>query len=67
VGKAILQRITPDGEELVRRCNTIVEDVMSSLLGGLTDRSLQTLRTSLRSIAEAALPVSTRSGAGGHR
>lgn len=62
-GKAILHRITPDGEELVRRCNTIVEDVMTSLLTGLTGPSLQALRTSLQSIAEAALPASTRSDA----
>jgi DNA-binding MarR family transcriptional regulator len=56
-GKAILHRITPDGEELVQRCNTIVEDVMTSLLTGLTDRSLRELRTSLQSIAESALPA----------
>jgi DNA-binding MarR family transcriptional regulator len=52
-GKAILQRITPDGDELVRRCNAIVEDVMSGLLAGLADRSLRELRTSLQSIAES--------------
>jgi DNA-binding MarR family transcriptional regulator len=55
VGKAILHRITPDGEELVRRCNTLVEDAMTQVLAGLSDRSLRALRTSLRSIAEAAL------------
>jgi DNA-binding MarR family transcriptional regulator len=53
VGKAILHRITPDGDELVRRCDAIVEDVMSGLLAGLTDQALVALRTSLRSIAEA--------------
>ena len=56
-GKAILHRITPDGEELVRRCNAIVEDVMTSLLTGLTDRSLRELGASLQSIAESALPA----------
>jgi DNA-binding MarR family transcriptional regulator len=56
-GKAILHRITPDGDELVRRCNTLVEDVMAQLLAGLSDRSLRGLRTSLESIAEAALPA----------
>jgi DNA-binding MarR family transcriptional regulator len=60
VGKAILHRITPDGDELVRRCNTIVEDVMTRLLAGLTDQALRALRTSLQSIAEAALPASAR-------
>lgn len=59
VGKAILHRLTPAGEELVRRCNALVEDVMTRLLHGLTERTLTTLRTSLQSIAEAALPVST--------
>lgn len=62
VGKAILHRITPDGEKLVRRCNTLVEDVMTQLLAGLSDRSLRTLRSSLESIAEAALPASARPG-----
>jgi DNA-binding MarR family transcriptional regulator len=61
VGKAILHRITPEGSKLVRRCDTIVEDVMSRLLAGVTDRTLRTLRTSLQSIAEAALPASARS------
>ena len=56
-GKAILHKITPDGAELVRRCNAIVEDVMAGLLTGLTDRSLRELRTSLQSIAESALPA----------
>jgi DNA-binding MarR family transcriptional regulator len=63
-GKAIRHRITPEGDELVRRCDTIVEDVMTRLLAGLSDRTLRTLRTSLRSIAEAALPASARSNAG---
>lgn len=57
VGKAILHRITPDGEKLVRRSNTLVEDVMAPLLTGLSDGTLRTLRTSLESIAEAALPT----------
>lgn len=57
VGKAILHRLTPDGEKLVRRCNTLVEDVMTPLLAGLSDRSLRALRTSLESIAQAALPT----------
>jgi hypothetical protein len=35
-----------------------VDEVMSRLLTGLTDRHLQTLRTCLRAIAEAALPSS---------
>lgn len=61
VGKAILHRITPEGDELARRCNTIVEDVMTRLLADLPDGTLQTLRTSLQSIAQAALPASTRS------
>src|SRR5262249_13929457 len=63
-GKAILHRITPDGEELVRRCNTIVEDVMTRLLTGLTDQSVRALGTSLQSIAEAALAAAARPGAG---
>jgi DNA-binding MarR family transcriptional regulator len=57
VGKAILHRLTPDGEKLVRRCNTLVEDVMTPLLADLSDRSLRALRTSLQSIADAALPT----------
>jgi len=57
VGKAILHRITPDGEKLVRRCDILVEDVMTQLLAGLSDRNLRALRTSLQSIAEAALPT----------
>jgi DNA-binding MarR family transcriptional regulator len=52
-GKAILHRITPDGDELVRRCNAIVEDVMTSLLASLTDQALLALQASLQSIAEA--------------
>ncbi len=56
-GKAILHRITPDGDELVRRCNAIVEDVMTCLLTGLTDQALVALQASLQSIAEAALPA----------
>jgi DNA-binding MarR family transcriptional regulator len=56
-GKAILHRITPDGEELVRRCNAIVEDVMAGLTAGLTGRDLLALGASLQSIAEAALPA----------
>ncbi|GAB3459552.1 MarR family transcriptional regulator [Streptomonospora sediminis] len=56
-GKAILHRITPDGERLVRRCDTLVEDVMTQLLAGLSDRDLRALRASLQSIAEAALPA----------
>lgn len=57
VGKAILHRLTPEGEQLVRRCNTLVEDVMTPLLAGLSGPSLRALRTSLLSIAEAALPT----------
>ena len=63
VGKAILHRITPDGAELARRCDAIAEDVMARLLDGLTDQTLRTLRSSLRSIAEAALPAPARSDA----
>jgi DNA-binding MarR family transcriptional regulator len=62
-GKAILHRLTPDGGELARRCEAIVEDVMTRLLSGLDDQALRTLRTSLQSIAEAALPASAGSGA----
>jgi DNA-binding MarR family transcriptional regulator len=57
-GKAILHRLTPDGDELVRRCDTLVEEVMAQLLAGLSDRRRRELRTSLRSIAEAALTAS---------
>jgi DNA-binding MarR family transcriptional regulator len=64
-GKAILHRLTPGGGELVRRCEAIVEDVMTRLLSGLDDQALRTLRTSLQSIAEAALPASAGSEAGG--
>jgi DNA-binding MarR family transcriptional regulator len=63
VGKAILHRITPEGSKLVRRCNTIVEDVMTRLLAGLSDRTLRTLQTSLQAIADAALPSSIKPGA----
>ncbi|WP_405163827.1 MarR family winged helix-turn-helix transcriptional regulator [Nocardia sp. NBC_01499] len=63
-GKAILHRITPDGAELLQRCNTIAEDVMTRLLTGLTDQSLRILRTSLGSIADAALPAPNSSDAG---
>jgi DNA-binding MarR family transcriptional regulator len=59
-GKAILHRITPEGEELVRRCNRTVEAVMTRLLTGLTDQARQALRTSLESVAQAALPQSPR-------
>ena len=52
-GKAILHRITPEGDDLVRRCNAIVEDVMSSLLTGLTGQALLALQASLESIADA--------------
>jgi DNA-binding MarR family transcriptional regulator len=61
VGKAILHRITPDGDELVRRCNAIVEDVMTSLLASLTGQDLLALQASLQSIAAAALPAEQRS------
>jgi DNA-binding MarR family transcriptional regulator len=64
-GKAILHRLTPDGGELARRCEAIVEDVMTRLLSGLDDQALRTLRTSLQSIAEAALPASAGPEAGG--
>ncbi|MFD6160985.1 MarR family winged helix-turn-helix transcriptional regulator [Nocardia sp. NPDC060256] len=64
VGKAILHRITPEGDELLRRCNIIAEEVMGRLLAGLTDESVRTLQAALQSIAEAALPASTRSDAG---
>jgi DNA-binding MarR family transcriptional regulator len=63
-GKAIRHRITPEGDEIVRRCDTIVEDVMTGLLAGLPDQTLRTLRTSLQSIAEAALPTAARPRAG---
>jgi DNA-binding MarR family transcriptional regulator len=63
-GKAILHRLTPDGGELARRCEAIIEDVMTRLLSGLDDQALRTLRTSLQSIAEAALPPSTGPEAG---
>ena len=56
-GKAILHRITPDGAQLVRRCNTIIEDVMAGLTAGLTGRDLLALGASLQSIAEAAVPA----------
>lgn len=56
-GKAILHRITGDGEEIVRRCNALVEDVMGSLLAGLSDRALAALAASLASIAESARPA----------
>jgi hypothetical protein len=41
----------------VRRCNAIVEGVMTSLLASLTDQALLALQASLQSIAEAALPA----------
>jgi DNA-binding MarR family transcriptional regulator len=56
-GRAILHRITPDGAELVRRCDEIVSEVMGRLLAGLPDRDLRALATSLAAIAEAAVPV----------
>lgn len=54
-GKAILHRITRDGEKVLQRCNAIVEEVMTSLLAGFTDRGLRQLGTSLQSIADAAV------------
>ena len=60
VGKAILHRITPQGAELARRCEVVVEEVMTRLLAGLTDRARRALRTSLLSVADAALPSSAR-------
>ena len=60
VGKAILHRITPDGDELARRCKAIVEDVMTRLLAGLADQALRALRTSLQSIAEASARLGRR-------
>jgi DNA-binding MarR family transcriptional regulator len=54
VGKAILHRITPAGGELERACTIIVGEVMSRLLAGLTSRDLETLRTCLSRIADAA-------------
>jgi DNA-binding MarR family transcriptional regulator len=56
IGKAILHRITPVGEDLVRRGDAIVDKVMGRLLAGLSDQDVQTLRSWLRDIAEAALP-----------
>ena len=56
-GKAILHRITQEGDEVVRRCDALVEDVMTSLLAGLSDQARVALRVSLQSIAEAALPA----------
>ncbi|WP_329070542.1 MarR family winged helix-turn-helix transcriptional regulator [Amycolatopsis sp. NBC_01480] len=66
VGKAILHRITPDGDELERRCNTIVEEVMTRLIAGLGDQALRTLRTSLEAIAEAAHPTAVKSAVNDH-
>jgi len=66
VGKAILHRITPEGAELAQRCEVVVEEVMTRLLGGLTDRARRALRTSLLSVADAALPSSARAEAGDH-
>ncbi|MGW0084757.1 MarR family winged helix-turn-helix transcriptional regulator [Streptomyces sp. NPDC003393] len=60
-GKAILHRITPEGDELVQRCNRTVEDVMTRLLAGLSDQARQALRTALESVAQAALPKSSGS------
>ncbi|WAP59141.1 MarR family winged helix-turn-helix transcriptional regulator [Streptomyces sp. S465] len=60
-GKAILHRITPEGDELLRRCNRTVEDVMTRLLAGLSDQARQALRTALESVAQAALPESSGS------
>jgi DNA-binding MarR family transcriptional regulator len=62
VGKAILHKITPEGEEIVRRCDAIVEDVMDRVLAGLSDQTLLTLRDSLQSIADAAGDLSGLSG-----
>ena len=59
-GKAILHSLTPEGDELVRRCNAIVEDVMTCLLASLTDQALVALRASLQSIAEARAAELTR-------
>ena len=56
VGKAILHLITPAGEELAGQGDAIVDEVMGRLLAGLSDRDLQTLRVTLRGIADAALP-----------
>jgi DNA-binding MarR family transcriptional regulator len=53
-GRAILHRITVDGEDLVQRCDAIVAGVMDQLLAGLSDADLRVLTASLVAIAEAA-------------
>jgi DNA-binding MarR family transcriptional regulator len=53
VGKAILHRITSEGEGLVRQCSTIIEEAMQRLLSGLADRDRQILRSCLQVIADA--------------
>ena len=61
-GRAILHRITPAGEDLARRCDTIVAGVMDQLLAGLSDADRQVLAASLVSIAEAAPAVAASGG-----
>lgn len=55
VGKAILHRTTPEGDELVRRANALIEDAMTRMLSQLDDQTLTVLLRSLESIADAAL------------
>ena len=59
-GRAILHRITPAGEDLARRCDTIVAGVMDQLLAGLSDADRQGLAASLVAIAEAAMDAGQR-------
>ena len=59
-GKAILHRITPAGEDMVRRCDDIVTGVMSKLLAGLSDETLQATAEALTAIAEAAPSVAAK-------
>ena len=61
-GRAILHRITLDGEDLVRHCDAIVAGVMNQLLAGLSGADLQVLAASLVAIAEAAPAVAAASG-----
>ena len=62
-GRAILHRITPAGEDLVRRCDAIVAGVMDQLLAGLSDADLRVLAASLIAIAKAAPSVAAAASA----
>jgi DNA-binding MarR family transcriptional regulator len=53
-GRAILHRLTAEGEKLARQCDTIVAGVMDQLLDGMPDEDRRIVAAALAMIAEAA-------------